>query len=137
MVSSSSQVAEAAMEDVLQRIELKIDAMGGRLEVVEGDISSVKVTLRTITNDLSDVKTDLSGVKTDLHGVKTDLGGVKTDLSGLIETVHRQGVIQEAMRDDIKQTLEGVVFLRESTGRRFDEVVAKLDERVQPVESRE
>lgn len=94
------------MEDVLQRIEQKIDAMGGRLEVVEGDLSSVKVTL----------------------------GEVKTALSGLTGTVHKQGALQEEMRDDIKQTLEGVVFLRESTGRRFDEVISKIDERVQPIE---
>lgn len=101
------------MPDVLQRIEQKIDAMSGRLEVVEGDLSSVRVSLKE---------------------VKSDLTGVKADLSGLIDTVHKQGALQEEMRDDIKQTLEGVIFLREATGRRFDEVITKLDERVQPIE---
>lgn len=80
------------MEDVLQRIEQKIDAMGGRLGAVEGG------------------------------------------LSGLTVMVHQQGVLQEAMRDDIKQTLEGVIGLQESMDRRFDEVMVKLDDRERPIE---
>ena len=94
------------MEDVLQRIEQKIDAMGGRFDKVDTRFGKVEGRLNIVE------------------------GG----LSGLTMMVHQQGVLQEAMRDDIKQTLEGVIGLRDSTDRRFDEVMAKIDERVQPIE---
>lgn len=100
------------MEDVLQRIEQKIDAMGGRFDMVDERLDQVDRRLDQVDGRLSAVE------------------GGQASLTMMVE---QQGVLQEALRDDIKQTLEGVIVLREATDRRFDEVIKKFDERVQPI----
>jgi archaellum component FlaC len=108
------------MEDVLQRIEQKIDTMGGRLE-------SVEVQLGTVDRRL----TGLEGGQTAILG---RLGTVESSLSGLTETVHQQGLRQENLIDKVTATMEGLEGGRQAMDKRFDEVMKKLDERVTPIE---
>jgi len=129
------------MEEVLQRIEQKIDAMQGDLTTVKGDLTTVKGDLTTVKGDLTTVKGDLTTVthevmslKGGLAAVQSRLGAVEGGLSALTETVHQQGLRHEYLIDKVTITMEGVHGVRQVLDERFDEVLKQLDQRVQPVE---
>lgn len=108
------------MEEVLQRIEQKIDAMQGDLIAVKGDLTAV-------THEVMSVKGGLAAVQ-------NRLGAVEGGLSALTETVHQQGLRQEHLIDKVTITMEGVHGVRQVLDERFAEVLKQLDQRVQPVE---
>ena len=47
----------------------------------------------------------------------------------------RIGVVVEKLQDDIRGVAEGVIGLSERVDRRFDEVLARLDDRAAPIEA--
>lgn len=76
----------------------------------------------------------MTAVKGTLAAVQNRLGNVEGGLTQLTETVHQQGLRQEYLIDKVTITMEGLDGGRQSMNLRFDEVMAKLDERVQPIE---
>ena len=137
------------MEAILTRLEGKIDGIATQLDSVNGRLDNIDTRLDAMDGrfDAMDSRFDgmdarfdamdgrLDGMDSRFDEVNTQLGSLDGRVTNLSETVHKQGVRIEETNDHVKLVAEGVVGPRESVDRGFAAVMARLDERVQPVEA--
>lgn len=98
------------MKEILKRLEQKIDA------------GFAKADRR------------FDGIEARLDKVDERLDKGDTRFAGIEQLLQKQGVLLESVSADVKMALEGISGNRQVLDQEFAEVLAKLDERVQPIE---
>ena len=136
------------MQEILKRLEDKVDQVGQRFDQVGQQFDQVgqrfdqmdqrfdQMDQRFDQMDQRFAQVDLRFEQVDQRLAQVDQRLAQGDqrLDGIDAQLHRQGVLLEAMNSDLKQTMETVTGNRQVLDQKFAEVLEKLDERVQPVE---
>ena len=74
----------------------------------------------------------VDNVVTRLGGVETELKNLDGRVARLADEVHKRGVLLESTDSTIKLVAERTLSLRQAMDREFAELLARLDQRVQP-----
>ena len=61
-----------------------------KFEVLEADITEMKVDIAGLKTDVVDLKTDVSEIKTDVLILKSDMAGLKSDMAEIKQLLKRR-----------------------------------------------
>lgn len=123
-----------ATKQAFQEIHTQFERMNTRFDGMDRRFDAMDRRFEVVDQRFDAIDRRFDGMDQRFDGVDKRIDGVDHRIDGLEATVHKQGVLLEEMRSDIKGVAEGVAMCNERMDREFIKLHERLDERLQPVE---
>ncbi len=123
------------MNEVLERLERIEQKMDARFEQVDRRFEQVDKRFEQVDKRFDQVDRRFEQVDKRFEQVDRRFDQVDRRFEKVDEQLHRQGLLLESLNGNVQLALEGISGNRAVMDARFSEVLAKLDERIQPVEA--
>ena len=97
--------------------QLKADVAELKADVAElkADVAELKADVAELKADVAELKADVAELKVDVAWLKTGFQRHEMQLKSLNEGMHRQGILMEELRDQVKLIAEAVAPLLQKT----------------------